>query len=118
MNQEIKEKWVKALRSGEYPQGTLALNDCGKFCCLGVLCDMYSKETGEPWVESEITQGKKLIHSEEGLLPYEVRYWSGANTSDGQLPFLGRQKEELWLANLNDGGMPFGQIADLIEHCL
>jgi hypothetical protein len=39
MNKEIKEKWVKALRSGEYKQGTTNLYDKDRhtYCCLGVL---------------------------------------------------------------------------------
>ena len=44
------QKWVDALRSGEYKQtrGALRGDDEGnepKFCCLGVACDLYAKET-------------------------------------------------------------------------
>ena len=46
MKQEIKEKWVSALRSGEYKQGKEGLRIYNEFCCLGVLCDLYIKETG------------------------------------------------------------------------
>lgn len=39
---EIKQKWIAALRSGEYNQGQQYLkrvdaNKCTKYCCLGVL---------------------------------------------------------------------------------
>lgn len=37
---EIKEDWVKRLRSGAYPQGKAYLNRNGAFCCLGVLCEI------------------------------------------------------------------------------
>ena len=37
MPQELKEKWVEALRSGEYKQGLGVLQVGGRFCCLGVL---------------------------------------------------------------------------------
>jgi hypothetical protein len=54
MRKSIKNKWVKALRSGKYKQGTGQLhseNEEGKsFCCLGVLAtivDPYQK-TWEP----------------------------------------------------------------------
>lgn len=40
MNKSLKKKWVKALRSGEYGQGSGLLHDKGKFCCLGVLADV------------------------------------------------------------------------------
>lgn len=47
MNQIIKDKWLKALRSGEYKQGYGHLRqDDGCFCVMGVLCDLYTKETG------------------------------------------------------------------------
>lgn len=49
MNQEIKKRWVAALRSGDYKQGTGALRNAdNKFCCLGVLCDLHSKAHGTP----------------------------------------------------------------------
>ena len=32
MNQEIKQRWIEALRSGEYQQGRDSLFHCGKFC--------------------------------------------------------------------------------------
>lgn len=40
MNPELKLKWTKALRSGVYQQGVNALLNNGKYCCLGVLCDV------------------------------------------------------------------------------
>ena len=44
MDKEIKAKWVEALRSGNYKQGTNYLNnrDENTFCCLGVLCEINS----------------------------------------------------------------------------
>lgn len=45
MNPEIKQKWVAALRSGNYRQGKgkLRTHD-DRFCCLGVLCDIAERE--------------------------------------------------------------------------
>jgi hypothetical protein len=40
MQAELKEKWVAALRSGEYAQTKGVLRDKEGFCCLGVLCDV------------------------------------------------------------------------------
>ena len=45
MNDNAK-KLIKALRSGEYKQCRAVLRDSRRFCCLGVACDIYSKETG------------------------------------------------------------------------
>lgn len=38
LNKEVKNKWVAALRSGRYKQGTEKLHneDDNSFCCLGV----------------------------------------------------------------------------------
>ena len=44
MNKELRNKWVTALRSGEYKQGRKQLYHAGRFCCLGVLADIK----GEP----------------------------------------------------------------------
>ena len=43
--QDIKEKWLKALRSGEYKKGRLYLKEANqegdiRYCCLGVLCEV------------------------------------------------------------------------------
>ena len=47
MNKKVKKLWLKALRSGEYEQGREYLvttsNTYDKFCCLGVLCDIYAR---------------------------------------------------------------------------
>lgn len=41
MNKWVKRKWLRALRSGEYKQGTEVLGDARGYCCLGVLaCEM------------------------------------------------------------------------------
>lgn len=39
--------WLAALRSGEYKQATGVLNNGNGFCCLGVACDVYAKQTGK-----------------------------------------------------------------------
>jgi hypothetical protein len=50
MNQDIKKKWVEALRSGEYEQGKDQLRSSDdEFCCLGVLCDVAHKEGLGQW---------------------------------------------------------------------
>src|SRR5690242_16385148 len=57
MNQDIKKKWVDALKSGEYTQGQFVLRSFeDTYCCLGVLCDLYAKETGKGnWQEGKDT---------------------------------------------------------------
>lgn len=48
MDKELKSRWVEALESGKYKQGKGFLRDINdNHCCLGVLCDIISKE-GNP----------------------------------------------------------------------
>jgi hypothetical protein len=46
MDKQIKDKWLKALRSGRYKQGTGTLvDDTGMYCCLGVLARVQGAKT-------------------------------------------------------------------------
>lgn len=52
MKPEIKEKWIIALKSGNYIRGADNLKRVYygeeiKHCCLGVLCEIHMNETGE-----------------------------------------------------------------------
>jgi hypothetical protein len=53
MNQEIKKKWIEALRSGDYKQGRGWLRDHdGNYCCLGVLMEVQDVDDDASWVPS------------------------------------------------------------------
>lgn len=43
LSQEMKKKWVTALRSGDYPQGRLMLRPTNGYCCLAVLQEVSGK---------------------------------------------------------------------------
>lgn len=45
--QEFKEKWVAALKSGDYKQGKMRLHNQEEntYCCLGVLCAITGVES-------------------------------------------------------------------------
>ncbi len=52
MDRTLVDKWVEALRSGEYEQGNGVLRSVNdKFCCLGVLFDVMVKEGRGKWVD-------------------------------------------------------------------
>jgi len=105
MNPEIKQKWIAALRSGEYKQGIGALHYDGLFCCLGVLCDLHCKETNGEWKG----EGKSQTYlNEQDILPSEVFHWAELGLKS---PFVSTGQ----LAKLNDMGKTFETIADLIE---
>ena len=107
MNQQVKEKWVSALRSGDYKQTKSCLHKGDGFCCLGVLCDLYGKEHNVEWklVDAGIYyefQDKKAI------LPLSVIEWAGVEDDNPEIC-------ETPLSRLNDTGSTFNEIADLIE---
>lgn len=122
MNPEIKSKWVAALRGGEYRQGVASLRHQGtkgdEFCCLGVLCDLHSKETGGKWSDEPTCAGEFRYGTETLLLPKPVIDWAGLTeaTPTGNVE-IGPDER---LADYNDGTFnkrrhSLNQIADLIE---
>ncbi len=111
MNSVVKEKWVKALRGGEYKQGQKRLRRDDTFCCLGVLCDLYIKEKGLEW---NLRDKDYDVHGETATLPLEVADWAEVEspTPYVQLNDFGT----ISLIFLNDRSMfSFDQIASLIE---
>jgi hypothetical protein len=73
----IKQQWVDALRSGKYQQGRDQLVSCdNKFCCLGVLTDIYAKEHGLEFTET--TEHLKHVANCD-TLSLEVMRWAGLN---------------------------------------
>ena len=108
MKQDIKDKWVAALRSGEYPQTTGSLRDEEGYCCLGVLCDLL-KDDNEEWIKSERAYN---ILNDCGLLPVKIQELAGMESTEGVFFEVGL---ELNLAELNDEGSTFVDIANIIE---
>lgn len=114
MNKEIKQKWVKALRSGKYKQTRSKLKSTnGRFCCLGVLCDIYAKENGLRCSRhNDVAMG---IFDSLELLPDEIKDWADVDND----PILYLKEGTKTLTCLNDeDGKSFKEIADLIEENL
>lgn len=110
MNQEIKQKWIDALRSGDYKQTNGRLRQDDKFCCLGVLCNIlfpnYWRFTQSGWTHGAC----------EYVLPSEVI--EAAELSDNNPTITGYSmpdEDDSSLAWYNDAGMTFEQIAEMIE---
>lgn len=98
---DLRERWIAALRSGKYEQGRQYLNNERGFCCLGVLADI----AGADWVQGD--GAKHLVHD-------------GAYYRCG-LPHCVLDEDaqgELWRRNDGCSGYrshTFPQIADYIE---
>jgi hypothetical protein len=68
MDKELKEKWVAALRSGEYQQGRYYLrSEDDRYCCLGVLGCLIGKDKKEMTGDKSgmTPKGWKLIPENE-----------------------------------------------------
>ena len=109
MKKNIANKWIKALRSGKYKQGTGSLKTKeGKYCCLGVLCEITKKEHGFKNYLT-MTNGEGSINS---TLPIKIVPFTGMKSTSGELKFKGRYER---LSALNDDGVSFEEIADIIQ---
>lgn len=117
---EAVQKLLAALRSGEFAQTNSVLRDETGYCCLGVACEVYKRETGDgAW---KVGYGNDRFnvggHESSYTLPEAVREWLGFSHSDGEFEgsvvLDGRRFATL--VELNDAGtVSFAQIADVIE---
>lgn len=118
MNEEIKKEWVAALRSGEYEQGREYLNTKGKYCCLGVLCEIAIKHGLDLPIRTRRTYSNISVIAYdqiEHVLPAKVQKWAGLGSESPSVQFNGCNTA---LAEMNDEGMSFERIADIIEEKL
>jgi hypothetical protein len=140
---ELKERWVTALRSDQYKQGTGSLEYHDRTgqaynCCLGVLCRLEGVPgTFRPVQEGDrdtdfIVEGIQNLGlqpkwASEAKVPGRVafRFAEGHGNSWTGMP------DSAWLhergvddvasgtlASMNDDGKPFEAIADFIEERL
>ena len=117
MEKSIVKRWVKALRSGKYKQAESTLRDLSnRMCCLGVLCDVTKKETGGDWL-TRGRFGKSRCIADGSLLPPFVQKILNIS-SEGKLKehhIGGYGSKHYTLSGLNDSGLSFKQIANIIE---
>lgn len=92
MKADLKQKWLAALRSGDYQQGQGELLDVSDnaFCCLGVLCSVAGIERKDISLWATI----------EGL---------------GRADLVGYEYTDTLMEMNDDEGKSFAEIADWIE---
>lgn len=116
MKPALKEKWVKALRSGEYKKTKLQLEQLdknGKYmgnCCLGVLCRITKTKSVTKMATYSSIDGVFFDDQEGELTPKLLKKFGIGNEDMHEL------------INRNDGGNRYGlsgqsfkQIANFIE---
>lgn len=116
----FRSMWVMALRGGHYKQGCNYLRQSTDegghaFCCLGVACDLAVRLGAV----TESSDARATTYRAAGdassiRLPETVRHLLGVTTGD--VSFCVSSESTIQsLTDLNDSGLTFNQIADLIE---
>lgn len=120
---------VEALESGKYKQtnGVLCERDGKKYsyCCLGVACRVYEKETGKRIAKFDKDSLNMVFGKDKqvGVLPEEVQEYFDFKTDCGSFDIPIKEKDNhgdesksITLIGLNDGlGWNFEQIAKFIK---
>lgn len=136
--EQVRAEWVKALRDPDAQQTRNVLTRTSSTedhpppgdCCLGVLCKIA--------VKNGIVQAKPIdgdggycvvgygvpdeavpesTHWSENYLPPQVQQWAGLGGMSVEVDLVAPDTAAapVTLADLNDEGFTFDQIADLIE---
>jgi hypothetical protein len=135
MKIDIAKQWVDALKSGTYQQGqgklhATDINGACMYCCLGVLCDLYMQQNPDELDVKVVTRKSDVnlqhtqmlsigddsitVYDNDSLvLPLRVREWAGMHDALGRFTNASHAQDSL--AELNDHGMSFAKLADVIE---
>lgn len=106
MLKETRDKWVEALRSGDYEQGRDVLCDEeNRYCCLGVLNEVMGNKSRTN------RMGREYLDAKDEAGDY---YCFAMNTYWLESQGVSRDMASR-LAKMNDLGMQFVDIAQWIE---
>lgn len=123
MNPEVKALWNAALRSGKYEQTTESLSREGKYCCLGVLCEVAIENGVE--VSKEVLEPEQVVmyDGRSTVLPLSVQRWAGLNDPNPLIEFDANPIERIIgiaaVSELNDKyRLTFPELADIFDERL
>lgn len=124
MKPEIKQKWLDALRSGEYNHGTIALKRTREgghlqHCALGVLCEVHSQATGEQWriLNTNLAaEFRYYYYGFSGSLHSDVVLWAGLE--DDFAPFTDDKGQRCTVCRVNDTTENYDAAIEAIERYL
>lgn len=104
MKETLMQRFLVALRSGDYMQDTGYLRTENGYCCFGVLCEI-ADVSFEP--SAEMPSNSVLFRVG---LPVLYKKLSGQTHTEWSY-----DQRVIKLAEMNDGGINFRAIADYIE---
>jgi hypothetical protein len=122
-------------KSNKYEQGSEKLRGANGYCCLGVLCDLYAQEHDTQWEfrgygeHGDETNPQPMdywyFEDRSEYLPESVMDWAGLKTPNPnvRIDVEDNEDEDNWyyqdeIANVNDSGYSFNQIAEVIQQQL
>ena len=110
VHRERFNRWLAALRSGDYKQTVKRLHRPDGFCCLGVACDLFNSDG---W-DVDLNWGTDAFSDQ--TLPEDVSRWLFDLWEADPVVYIKHSDEWMSLTSLNDGqGYTFEQIADALE---
>jgi len=74
---KVKKRWLSALTSGNYRKAKDSLKHHGRFCCLGVLCDLFDPSGWDAETPYLTPFTNKLYQGQDTTPPPDVIEWSG-----------------------------------------
>lgn len=118
MKKENADKWVAALRSGIYKQGTGVLkNDKNCFCCLGVLLDINGIKPDSDKLKDHELNGESVgcyvYDSVVDMISPALQRACDIKTDFGK--YISKAGISTSLAVINDEDYSFEHIANVIE---
>lgn len=115
MKESVMQAWVTDLRTPGIVQGRGRLFDGVGYCCLGRLCVVLERTF-------ELSQPHRghVLDGEGAILPQSVMDQAEMKTPSGATIFWVNSAEPIQvhaeLSELNDSGLTFPQIADMIGY--
>lgn len=130
MKRELRNEWVRRLRSGDWAQAQGRLTDgIGGYCCLGVLCEIgvergrvehapvsLSYRTGDYNDATEVLIPS--VWAEEIGMVFDLPEHPDVVVDGLLFDSWDDYDAQGALASLNDSGADFDQIADVIERII
>lgn len=123
MKKSIKNRWVKALRSGKFKQGFGKLKqdegDAIKYCCLGVAIEVF-KPKNKKFSDFALRAGKSAFYAEDfckaGCMPTRTFVKNVLELSKEEVETLAKLNDETSIRGdrMND----FHTVANYIEENL
>jgi hypothetical protein len=123
MKPDIASKLIAALESGEFKHCPHRLHEGNRFCVIGVLCELYRRETGDgTWAPFDDEPGVYMFYGGDDFCPQRsgatesVERWAGLDSPTGLIePEGGDWSEARSLADENDNAEDYSLAIEFLN---